>query len=392
MATSLTSRSNPSRPQPVGIGKRLGNRVGNRIGISIAVSLGLAALSLSACTNDTRDAATTTTPVEPVDTAPIAGAAPAADASGDAAADATAAAGSLVAVLTADGRYNTLVSALIASGVDSKLGQKGPFTVFAPTDQAFQKLPSNILARLLLPENAKTLARVMTYHVIGGLIPTASINEGDKETLEGKKVHFSFVDGAVTVNGSPFVGELGATNGIVHGIDFVLVPPEVDLNSLGGTVDTAAPAPAAAIGIPVLQTLAEQGTFATLLKYINKAGLTEQLGGPGPFTVFAPTDDAFKRLPGDAVARLLLPQNQEALVTLLKHHVIAKQVNGRDLKDKSDLTMLDGSTLKIGIVQGKISVGDATMTFADQDATNGVVHTIDTVLVPSSVDLNALKG
>jgi transforming growth factor-beta-induced protein len=385
MATSRTTRSNSTRHR--------------RIGAAIALSLGLAAATLSACTNDTRDDTTTTTVAQPLDTSPVA-----ADSSGITA-DSTsntasaqaldtgaAADGSLISVLTEDGRYNTLVSALSASGVDAKLGQKGPFTVFAPTDQAFQKLPSDTLARLLLPENVKTLEKVVKYHLIGGLISTASINEGDKDTIEGKKVHFSYVDGEVTINGSPFVSELPASNGIVHGIDFVLVPPDVDLNGLRGTVESAAPTAPVVVGIPLLKTLEEQGTFTTLLTAIEKSGLKEQLSGPGPFTIFAPTDEAFKRLPGDAVTKLLLPQNKEALITLLKHHVIAKRVNGRDLKDKGDLAMLDGSTVKIGIVQGKISVDDATMTYADQEATNGVMHIIDAVLRPSSLDLNALPG
>ncbi len=385
MATSHKIRSNSTRHR--------------RVVATLALSLGLAATTLGACTNDTRDDTAETTVAKPLDTTPLS--ADSAVAAGDSTSDTAAAQaldtgaaadGSLISVLTDDGRYNTLISALAASGVDAKLGQKGPFTVFAPTDQAFQKLPADTLARLLLPENVKTLEKVLKYHVIGGLISTASINEGDKDTLEGKKVHFSYVKGEATVNGSPFVSELPASNGIVHGIDFVLVPPGVDLNELGGTVESAAPTAPPVVGVALLKTLEEQGTFTTLLSAIDKSGLKEQLSGAGPFTIFAPTDEAFKRLPGDALAKLLLPKNKDALITLLKHHVIAKQVNGRDLKDKSDQSMLDGSTVKIGILQGKISVDDATMTYADQDATNGVIHIIDAVLRPGSLDLNTLPG
>lgn len=358
------------------------HRLSTVISLSVVLVLGV----LGGCTNDTRD--TPDTPPSAADTGTGGS-----EASTAQVADTGAAAdGALVSVLTGDGRYNTLVNALQASGVAEKLSRKGPFTVFAPTDQAFQRLPSEILGKLLLPENASTLEKVLKYHVLGGLMPTASINEGDQDTLEGKKVHFAYTNGEATINGVGLVSELSASNGIIHGIDFVLVPPGVDLNSLKGSVASTQPTASPSIGVPILKTLEEQGNFTTLLSAIDSAGLREQLAGPGPFTLFAPTDQAFQRLPGDTLRKLLLPGNRDALVTILRHHVIAKRVNGRDLKDQGDLAMLDGSTAKIGIVQGRISVEDATMTFADREATNGVIHTIDSVLRPGSVDLAALTG
>ena len=358
------------------------HRLSTVISLAVVLVLGV----LGGCTNDTRDtpdtpppAADTGTGGSEASTAQVADTGPAAD-------------GALVSVLTGDGRYNTLVNALRASGVAEKLSRKGPFTVFAPTDQAFQRLPSEILGKLLLPENASTLEKVLKYHVLGGLMPTASINEGDQDTLEGKKVHFAYTNGEATINGVGLVSELSASNGIIHGIDFVLVPPGVDLNSLKGSVASTQPTAIPSIGVPILKTLEEQGNFTTLLSAIDSAGLREQLAGAGPFTLFAPTDQAFQRLPGDTLRKLLLPGNRDALVTILRHHVIAKRVNGRDLKDQGDLAMLDGSTAKIGIVQGRISVEDATMTFADREATTGVIHTIDSVLRPGSVDLAALTG
>ena len=358
------------------------HRLSTIIPLALVLGLGL----LGGCTNDTRETPATPQPAADTGTG-------GSEASTAQVVDTGAAAdGSLVSVLTDDGRYNTLVMALQTSGVAAKLSQKGPFTVFAPTDQAFQRLPSETLGKLLLPENASTLEKVLKYHVLGGLVPTASINEGDQDTLEGKKVHFAYTNGEATINGVGLVSELPASNGLIHGIDFVLVPPGVDLNSLGGSVASTRPTATPSIGVPILKTLEEQGTFSTLLSAIDTAGLREQLAGPGPFTLFAPTDQAFQRLPGDTLRRLLLPQNRDALVTFLKHHVIAKRVNGRDLRDQSDLTMFDGSTAKIGIVQGRISVDDATMTFADREATNGVIHTIDSVLRPGSADFAALTG
>ena len=386
-------------PRPIPRSTRRFNLHRRPVTAAVVVSLGLAAALLSGCTNDTRDDAPDTTVSKTVDTTPLAAdnslaeGSTGSEDSAPAALDTSAAAdGSLLSVLTEDGRYSTFVSAIESSGVAEKLSQKGPFTVFAPTDQAFQKLPTEVVAKLLLPENSSTLEKVLKYHVLGGLVATGTINEGDKDSLEGKKLHFTFVDGEITVNGAPFVSELTASNGIVHGLDFVLVPPEVDLGSLGGTIVTTATTEAPVVGVPILQSLEDQGTFTTLLSAIEKAGLKEQLSGEGPFTVFAPTDDAFNRLPGGVTDKLLLPQNKAALVTFLTHHVIADRVNGRDLKDKQDLKMLDGTTVKVGIDQGKITLDDATMTFADQESSNGVVHIINAALRPGSLDLTTLPG
>ena len=351
----------------------------------VALFLG-AATTVSGCTNDTRDSAGTGTAtaqsapdptgsVEPTDSE-----------------EAATAADPILAVLSGAGNFTTFVSAISASGFAERLSGPGPFTVFAPTDQAFAKLPPEVVAKLLLPENRATLKNVLEYHVVGGLLPYASINEGDKTSLEGSKVHFSLVNGLTAINGSRLAGnDLTADNGTIHGIDFVLVPPTVDLNTLEGIAPAAA-TPTSASGNPLLDRLADKGNFTTLLSAIDAAGLKETLSGVGPFTVMAPTDDAFGRLTGETLRKLLLPENREALIAIVRHHVIATRVNGRDLKDDGELTMLDGTTVKVNIEPDRITIGTASMTYADEEAANGVVHSIDSVLVPDGLDLSSLVG
>jgi transforming growth factor-beta-induced protein len=297
------------------------------------------------------------------------------------------------AALADAGPFSTLISALTGAGLDERLSGKGPFTLFAPSNAAFAKLPTEVLAKLLLPENRATLKQVLSYHVVGGLMPASGIRESDSDSLEGAKIHFALKNGAPTVNGATIVAkDIAAANGVIHGIDSVLVPPDVDLNALPGTLPSVEPTAVPAAGASLLQTLADEHDFTKLLAAIDSTGMKNMLEGQGPFTIFAPSDDAFGRLPTDTLRKLLLPQNHDALTAVVKHHVTGARMNGRDLKNGGDITMLDGTSVKVKIDQGRISVGEAKMTLADQDATNGVMHVIDAVLVPPGVDPATLPG
>ena len=265
--------------------------------------------------------------------------------------------------------------------------------MFAPSNDAFARLPAEIVAKLLLPENHDTLKKVLSYHVVGGLMPASGIRESDSDSIEGAKIHFALTNGAPTVNGARIVAaDIAAKNGLIQGIDSVLIPPNVDLNTLTGTVPAVEPTTAPTAGVSIVQTLTDEGSFTKLLAALDSTGLTATLNGKGPFTVFAPSDDAFNRLPTDTLRKLLLPQNNDALATVLKHHVTAAQLNGRDLKNSGEITMLDGSSVTVKIDQGRIKVDSAKMTLADEGATNGVVHVIDGVLLPKSLDPATLKG
>ena len=140
--------------------------------------------------------------------------------------------GDIVAVASSTEGFSTLVSVIQAAGLTETLQGDGPFTVFAPTDDAFAALPAGVLDKLLLPENVEVLKSILLYHVISGLVMSADVTAGDVATQEGSTVKIA-TDGGVTVNGAMVTTvDVTATNGVIHAIDQVLVPPTVDLNSL----------------------------------------------------------------------------------------------------------------------------------------------------------------
>ena len=144
----------------------------------------------------------------------------------------TAAAGDIVAVAVATEGFSTLVAALTAAGLVETLQGEGPFTVFAPTDAAFAALPEGLLEKLLLPENIAVLTSILTYHVVSGMVMSADIMAGDVPTVEGSNVKLETSYG-VKVNGANVTAaDVAASNGVIHVIDAVLVPPTVDLAAL----------------------------------------------------------------------------------------------------------------------------------------------------------------
>jgi uncharacterized surface protein with fasciclin (FAS1) repeats len=139
----------------------------------------------------------------------------------------------IVEVATANGSFNTLVSAIQAADLVETLSGEGPYTVFAPTDEAFAALPAGTLDKLLLPENKEALTQVLTYHVVPGNIPASDIKTGAVATVEGGDVDISADAGEVTVNGAAVTqADVIASNGVIHVIDTVLLPPSLDLATL----------------------------------------------------------------------------------------------------------------------------------------------------------------
>jgi uncharacterized surface protein with fasciclin (FAS1) repeats len=131
----------------------------------------------------------------------------------------------------------------------------------------------------------------------------------------------------------------------------------------------------------IVDTAVEAGTFSTLVAAVQAAGLVETLKGEGPFTVFAPTDDAFAALPEGTVESLLLPENKEQLVSILTYHVISGEVMSGDLSDGMMATTVQGSDVTIK-TEGGVTVDGANVTAADIKASNGVIHVIDAVIMP----------
>lgn len=158
-----------------------------------------------------------------------------------------------------------------------------------------------------------------------------------------------------------------------------------------GSVQSAGlPAPVAQAGKPVakvgtiVDVAAANPSFSTLVTAVKAAGLVETLSGPGPFTVFAPTDAAFAALPAGTLEKLLLPENIESLKKVLTYHVVSGKLPAKRLRSGSVATA-EGSPVKVQVKMGKVTVNGAKVVSADVPTSNGVIHVIDTVLVPPNL-------
>lgn len=181
--------------------------------LSIVVSAGLIAV-LAACGEDGSSSTTTSVTEAPTTEAPTT--------------DAPSSPGDIVAVASQAGSFTTLVAAVQAAGLVETLQGVGPFTVFAPTDEAFAALPDGVLDKLLLPENKDVLVKILTYHVVAGKVMAADVTTGDVATVEGQTIALA-TEGGVTVNGANVVAaDVEASNGVIHVIDAVILPPDVD--------------------------------------------------------------------------------------------------------------------------------------------------------------------
>ncbi|CAB4793654.1 MAG: fasciclin domain-containing protein [Actinobacteria bacterium] len=194
------------------------------------VAIGIvASLALVACGSDSKTE-TISTPA-PVDTS--------AEAPFDNAAATTettmaAEAGDIVAVAAGNPDFSTLVAAVTAAGLVETLQGAGPFTVFAPNNEAFAALPAGLVDKLLLPENKDTLVKILTYHVVSGKVMAADVTAGDVPSVEGSNITVAVEGGTVTLNGSSKViaTDVAASNGVIHVIDAVILPPGLDVSAL----------------------------------------------------------------------------------------------------------------------------------------------------------------
>ena len=270
---------------------------------------------------------------------------------------------SLVETAVGAGKFNTLVTAVKAAGLVEALSGPGQLTVFAPTDEAFSKLDPALLKSLLLPENKAKLAAVLSYHVVPGRVSAqAAYGLASADSLGGQRLNLKLNGDVPMVNDASLVAtDIGCTNGVIHVIDKVLIP----------ALDT----------IP--ETAVKAGTFNTLVAAVGAAGLGEVLSGQGPLTVFAPTDDAFAKLPAGTVEMLLKPENKQKLIDILKYHVVAGRVYDDQAVKSGRATTLLGRSLKIGFSAAGIKVNDSLVVAKNIDAVNGLVHVIDEVLLPS---------
>ncbi|WP_339733371.1 fasciclin domain-containing protein [uncultured Gimesia sp.] len=268
----------------------------------------------------------------------------------------------IVDTAVAAGSFKTLAAALGAADLVEALKGEGPFTVFAPTDAAFQKLPAGTVETLLKPENKDQLIAILTYHVVQGKVAAKDVVKlKGAKTLNGQRADIQTQDGKVKVDGATVEAvDIQCSNGIIHVIDAVILPSDKN----------------------IVVTASEAEKFKTLLAAAQAAGLAEVLASKGPFTVFAPTDAAFAKLQEGTVASLLKPENKEKLAAILKYHVVAGRVYSEDALAAGKAKTLQGKKVKISVLNGVAKVNGAKLIATDIDASNGVIHVIDSVLIP----------
>jgi len=246
--------------------------------------------------------------------------------------------------------FNTLVQAVVAADLVGTLKGDGPFTVFAPTDEAFAKLGIDI--DMLSKEE---LTGILLYHVVAANVKSTDLANGFVQTAGGYSIEVNLDEGVKINTASVIQADVIATNGVIHVIDEVLMPPSEDIveKAISFTPDE----------------------FNTLVSAVVQADLVSTLKSDGPFTVFAPTDAAFTALGVD-----LASLSKEDLTNILLYHVVPASVFSSDLSEGAVQTA-NGSTVNVSL-DGGVKINDSNVVIANVQTTNGVIHVIDQVLIP----------
>jgi len=251
------------------------------------------------------------------------------------------------------------------------------YTVFAPTDDAFAKVPSDVLACLLQPLGIATLTEVLLNHVVSGSAKAASLKTDEElDSLDKQKLKVTITDGTVMIDNATVIkADIMASNGVIHEVDGVLLPsnfmaPDCGTGTLAELVTSVA-------------------TLSTLLAALGAADLVDTFSDKagGPYTVFAPVDTAFAAVQ-PVVDCLLKPENKGDLTSVLTYHVLPTYFLAADITNKgTQETLDDKETVEFSISSsGKtVKVNTARITAANNFANNGVAHLIDAVLVPSNL-------
>jgi len=261
----------------------------------------------------------------------------------------------VVDLAVANSDFSTLVSALSGAGLVSALSSAtGTFTVFAPTNAAFAQLAS-------VPEDLKP---ILLYHVLGSTVYSNAVTTGYAKTLSTYMTHpmdmYFNTSSGVKINNTASVvlADVVGTNGVIHVIDKVLLPPTV------------------------VGTALNNSAFSTLVSAVVKAGLAETLSGAGPYTVFAPTNDAFAALFTALGVSGIDALTAEQLTPILLYHVVAGNNVSSGLTN-GNVPTLQGSNIAVTVGKGVVLNGNTNVIVADVQSSNGVVHAIDKVLIPA---------
>ncbi len=277
----------------------------------------------------------------------------------------------IVEVAVSDPQFSILVQALTKSNLVNTLKETGPFTVFAPTNAAFNQLFAQLGVTNIDALTAEQLTPILLYHVLSGKVESSQLQSGYVSTLSpgagGSGVSLKVDAGALKLNGSVSItsANISATNGVIHVIDKVLLPPSVVDLALANT------------------------SFSTLVSALDKASLVNALRGSGPFTVFAPTNDAFSQLFSDLKVSGVNDLSAELLTPILLYHVLGQSVKSNQLVSGYVSTLSAGPdessiSLKVDATMAKLN-GNVSIVATDVIGTNGIIHVIDKVLLPPTV-------
>ncbi len=282
---------------------------------------------------------------------------------------------SIVDIAVSNGQFSTLVAAVQAAGLVDVLDGTDEYTVFAPTNAAFEGLLNElgITAEELLANKA-LLTEVLLYHVAPGeLTANEVLALGELRMANGDLSTISVRRGYAHINEAPIsTANIQADNGVIHVIDAVILPSGVAAQK--GTINAT-----------IVDIALENAGFSTLVDAVLAADLAGTLSGPGPYTVFAPTNEAFAKTLGElGITAEELLSNKALLTDILLYHVYAGSIDAQDALGMGEIQMLNGDTATVSVRNGVVYVNDASVSRANIYTRNGVIHVIDAVLIPST--------
>ena len=261
--------------------------------------------------------------------------------------------------------HTILETAVIDAGLAGTLQTEGPFTVFAPTDNAFQAMDQDLL-NALVADPTDSLAKALLYHVVSGEVLSSSLSDGQTATtLLGQDITVTVDMNGVFINGAQVsIADIRTFNGVVHVLDAVILPPALNVAEV-------------VINSPV-HTILETAVI--------DAGLAGTLQTEGPFTVFAPTDNAFQTMDQDLL-NALVADPTDSLAKALLYHVVAGEVLSSSLSDGQTATTLLGQDITVTVDMNGVSINGAQVSIADIRTFNGVVHVLDAVMLPPALNI-----
>lgn len=256
------------------------------------------------------------------------------------------------------GNFQTLVAAVEAAGLVETLKGSGPFTIFAPTDKAFARLPESTVESLF--NNPTRLKSILLYHVLAGEYPAdVLVLYPSIPTMEGQTVTIDTREG-INIDGARVtVKDIKASNGIIHVIDSIIMPREEP---------------------NIVQVARNSGILELFVFALEKSNLVDMLSGGGPFTVFAPSDIAFARIPEDT--RKALFEEPEWLDAVLRYHIVRGEYSADELMNERSLRTIHGEVVNVNLSEEGLGIGNTLIAIKDVQASNGVIQVIDHVMLP----------